>query len=129
MFQGITTLSKDYGPTTEPGKAVGIKWQTDTPSSPGLHNVYVRRKVESGHSKAKEQQPHQDVQHEPVVAESLELVSSKSPEKPNGEIVPDKTEPLVATGTGIGIHEDVKQLSIQILEREIQLIADIFGEL
>ncbi|CAN6234268.1 unnamed protein product [Urochloa humidicola] len=137
MSQGTTPLSKHNGPTAEPGKAVGIKrLQTDTPSSPGVHgvhNVYVRRKVESGHSKvnpsqelkdngsdkAKEQEPHQDVQHEEAnrpqvaspVAESLQLVFSKSPEKTNAEIMLEKTEPLVARGTGV--HEDVKQSSIQ----------------
>ncbi|CAN6242482.1 unnamed protein product [Urochloa humidicola] len=134
MSKGTTSLSKDNGPTAEPGKAVGIKrLQTDTPSCPGVHNVYVRRKVESGHNKvnpsqelkgngsdkAKEQEPHQDVQHQganrhqvaSLVAESLELVSSKSPEKPNAETVPVKPEPLAAHGTGI--HEDVKQSSMQ----------------
>lgn len=137
MSQGTSPLPKDKGPTTEPGKAVGIKrLQSDTPSSPGYHNVYVRRKVESEHSKvnpsqdlkgngrdkAKEQETHQDVQQDQQeeasrtqvsspVAESVEIVSSKSPEKTNAEIVPEKTEPPVASGTGI--QEDVKQLSIQ----------------
>ncbi|CAN6303276.1 unnamed protein product [Urochloa humidicola] len=133
MSQGTSPLPKDKGPTTEPGKPVGIKrLQTDTPSSPVYHNVYVRRKVESEHSKvnpsqelkgngrdkAKEQETHQDIQHEAnrpqvasPVAEPVEIVSSKSPEKPNAETVPEKTEPPVASGTGI--QEDVKQLSIQ----------------
>ncbi|CAL4936342.1 unnamed protein product [Urochloa decumbens] len=138
MSQGTSSLPKDKGPTTEPGKPVGIKrLQTDTPSSPVYHNVYVRRKVESEHSKvnpsqelkgngrdkAKEQEAHQDVQHEEAnrpqvaspVAESVEIVPPKSPEKTNPETVPEKTEPPVAsgTGTGTGIQEDVKQLSIQ----------------
>lgn len=162
MSQGTSPLAKDKGPTTETGKAVGIKrLQSD---SPGFHNVYVRRKVESEHSKvnpsqdlkgngrdkAKEQETHQDVQQDQQeeanrtqvaspVAESVEIVSSKSPEKPNVEIVPEikapekpnveivqetkspekpnvdivpeKTEPPVASGTGI--QEDAKQLSIQ----------------
>ncbi|OEL27116.1 hypothetical protein BAE44_0011865 [Dichanthelium oligosanthes] len=134
MSQGTSPLPKDKGHTTEPGKAVGIKrLQTDTPSSSGYHNVYVRRKVESEHSKvnpsqelkgngrdkAKDQEAHQDVQHEEAnrpqvaspVAESVELVSPKSSEKPNAEIVPEKTEPPVASGNGI--QEDVKQSSIQ----------------
>jgi len=134
MSQGTSPVPKDKGPTTEPGKAVGIKrLQTDTPSNPGYHNVYVRRKVESEHSKvnpfqelegngrdkAKEQEAHQDVQHEEAnrpqvaspVAESVEIVSSKSPEKINPEIVPEKTEPPVASGTAI--QEDVKPLNIQ----------------
>ncbi|RLN18727.1 uncharacterized protein C2845_PM02G45740 [Panicum miliaceum] len=134
MPQGTSPLPKDKGPTTEPGKAVGIKrLQTDTPSSPGYHNVYVRRKVESEHSKvnpsqelkgngrdkAKEQEAHQDVQHEEAhrpqvashVAESVEIVSAKSPEKTNPETVPEKTEPPVASGSAI--QEDVKPLNIQ----------------
>ncbi|CAN6286597.1 unnamed protein product [Urochloa humidicola] len=134
MSQGTSPLPKDKGPTTEPGKPVGIKrLQTDTPSSPVYHNVYVRRKVEPEHSKvnpsqelkgngrdkAKEQEAHQDVQHEEgnrpqeasPVAESVEIVSSKTPEKTNAETVPEKTDPPVASGSGI--QEDVKQLSIQ----------------
>ncbi|XP_066348623.1 uncharacterized protein [Miscanthus floridulus] len=133
MSQGTSLLPKDKGPTAEPGKAIGIKrLQTDTPSGPAYHNVYVRRKVESEHSKvnpsqelkgngkdkAKELEACQDVQHEEAnkpqvaspVAESVELVSSKSPEKPNAEIVPEKTEPPVASSTGI--QEEVKQSSI-----------------
>ncbi|OEL23462.1 hypothetical protein BAE44_0015522 [Dichanthelium oligosanthes] len=133
MSEGTSPLPKDKGPTIEPGKAVGIKrLQTDTPSSPVYHNVYVRKKVESEHSKvnpsqelkgngrdkAKEHEAHQDVQHEEAnrpqvaspVAESVEIVSSKSPDKPNAEIVAEKNEPPVASGTGI--QEDVK-LSIQ----------------
>ncbi|CAN6291613.1 unnamed protein product [Urochloa humidicola] len=157
MSQETSPLPKDKGPTTEPGKPVGIKrLQTDTPLSPVYHNVYVRRKVESEHSKAnpsqelkgngrdkaKEQEAHQDIQNEEAnrahqdiqheeanrahqdiqheanrpqvaspVAEPVEIVSSKSPEKTNAETVPEKTEPPVASGTGI--QEDVKQLSIQ----------------
>ncbi|KAF8659358.1 hypothetical protein HU200_058565 [Digitaria exilis] len=133
MSEGTSPQPKDKGPITEPGKALGIKrLQTDNPSSTGQRE-YVRRKVESEHSKvnpsqelkgngrdkAKEQEAHQDVQHEEAnspqgaspVAESVEIVSSNSPEKPNAEIVPEKTEPPVASGTGI--QEDVKQLSIQ----------------
>lgn len=134
MSQGTSVLPKDKGPTTEPGKAIGIKRpQTDTHSGPAYHNVYVRRKVESEHSKvnpsqelkgngkekAKELEGSQDVQHEeankpqvaPPAAESVELVSSKSPEKPNEEIVPEKTEPPVASSTGI--QEEVKQSTIE----------------
>jgi len=134
MSQGTSLLPKDKGPTAEPGKAISIKrLQTDTPSGPAYHNVYVRRKVESEHSKvnpsqelkgngkdkAKELEACQDVQHEEAnkpqvtspVAESVELVSSKSPEQPNAEIVPEKTEPPVASSTGI--HEEVKQSSIE----------------
>uniref|UniRef100_A0A0A9GCL2 Uncharacterized protein n=1 Tax=Arundo donax TaxID=35708 RepID=A0A0A9GCL2_ARUDO len=156
MSQGTSLLPKD--PTTDPGKAVGTKrLQSDTPSSPGYHNVYVRRKVESDHSKAntsqelkgngrdktKEQEAQQDSQHDEAnnpqlasqhdeaskpqvasqhdeaskpqvaspVAESVELVSSKSPEKPNVESVAEKTKPPVASGTGV--QDDVQQSSIQ----------------
>ncbi|TVU00711.1 hypothetical protein EJB05_53853, partial [Eragrostis curvula] len=80
MSQGTSALPKDKGPpTADPGKAVVTKRQhSDTPSSPGYHNVYVRRKVESEHNKVnssqelksngrdktKEQETQQDVQHE-----------------------------------------------------------------
>ena len=133
MSQGTSLLPKDKGPTAEPGKAIGVKrLQTDTSSGPVYHNVYVQRRVESEHSKvnpsqelkgngkdkAKELEACQDVQHEEAnkpqvaspVAESVELVSSKSPEKPNAEIVPEKTEPPVASSTGI---QEVKQSSIE----------------
>jgi hypothetical protein len=104
MSQGTSFLSKDKGPTAEPGKAIGVKrLQTDTSSGPAYHNVYVRRKVESEHSKvnpsqelkgngrdkAKGLETRQGVQHEEAnkpqvaspVVESVELVSSESPEK------------------------------------------------
>ncbi|KAL6841107.1 hypothetical protein ACP4OV_029076 [Aristida adscensionis] len=147
MSQGASQLPKDKGPNTEPAKTVGAKrLQSDIPSNPGYHNVYVRRKVESEHSKVnssqeskgngkdktKEQEAHQDAQHDetnkpkvaspvtqsvelvspkPATTESVEQVSSKSPEKPNEETVPEKTEPPVASGTGI--QDDVQQSSIQ----------------
>ncbi|KAJ1260390.1 hypothetical protein BS78_10G228400 [Paspalum vaginatum] len=134
MSQGTSLVPKDKEPTTEPGKAVAIKrLHTDTPSSPGYHNVYVRRKVESEHSKlnpsqelkgngrdkAKEPEGPQDVQHEEAnkpqvsspVAESVEPVSSKSLEKANLQIVPERTEPPVASGAGT--EEEVKQSSTQ----------------
>ncbi|CAL5018402.1 unnamed protein product [Urochloa decumbens] len=136
MSQGTTPLSKE-GPTIKPGKSAGIKrLQTETPSSPGFHNVmdaFVgQQKVESEHGKvypsqewkggkdkAKEQEANRDVQYEEanrpqvasLVPESLGLVSSESPDKPNAEIMPVKTEPLVAPGSGI--HGDVRQSSIQ----------------
>jgi hypothetical protein len=84
MSQRTSALPKDKGPTptTDPGKAGVAKWQhSDTPSSPGYPNVYVRRKVESEHNKVnssqelkangkdkiKEQEAHlQDVQHDEV---------------------------------------------------------------
>jgi hypothetical protein len=34
------------------------------------------------------------------IAESVQLVSSKYPEKINAEIVPQKTKPLIASSTG-----------------------------
>lgn len=134
MSQGTSPPPKDKGPTTDPTKAVGTKrLQCDTPSSPGYHNVYVRRKVESdqskvnssqelkgnGRVKTKEQEAQQNAQQDEAkkpqvaspVAESIELVSSKSPENPNAEIVQEKTEPPVASGTGI--QDDVQQSSIQ----------------
>ncbi|GJN35971.1 hypothetical protein PR202_gb24792 [Eleusine coracana subsp. coracana] len=83
MSQDTSALPKEKGPTTtDPGKAVVTKRQNnETPSSPGYHNVYVRRKVESEHNKVnssqelkgngkdktKEQEaPLQDVQHDEV---------------------------------------------------------------
>lgn len=135
MSQGTSLLPKDKGPTAEPGKAIGIKrLQTDAPSGSAYHNVYVRRKVESEHSKVnpsqelkgngrdkpKELEACQDVQHKEAnkpqvvaspVAESVEVVYSKSPEISNVEIVPEKTEPPVSSSTGI--QEEVKQSSIQ----------------
>ncbi|GJM94679.1 hypothetical protein PR202_ga11349 [Eleusine coracana subsp. coracana] len=83
MSQGTSALPKEKGPSTaDPGKAVVTKRQnSETPSSPGYHNVYVRRKVESEHNKVnssqelkgngkdktKEQEaPLQDVQHDEV---------------------------------------------------------------
>jgi hypothetical protein len=84
MSQGTSALPKDKGPTptTDFGKVVVTKRQhSDTPSSPGYHNVYVRRKVESEHNKVnssqelkgngrdktKEQEPPlQGVQHDEV---------------------------------------------------------------
>lgn len=133
MSQGTSPLPKDK-PTAEPGKAIGIKrLQTDTPSGLAYHNVYVRRKVESEHSKvnpsqelkgngrdkSKDLEACQDVQHEeankPQVAspfaESVELVSSKSSQEPNAETVAEKTEPPVASSTGI--QEEVKRSSIE----------------
>ena len=73
----------------------------------------------NGRDKAKELEARQGVQHEEAnkpqvaspVAESVELVSSKSPEKPNAEIVPEKTEPPVASSTRI--QEEVKHSSIE----------------
>nr|AHW98623.1 serine-rich 25 kda antigen protein [Oryza glaberrima] len=53
MSQGTSPLPKDKGTATEPGKTVGTK-RSDAPSSPGYHNVYVRRKVENDHSKKNE---------------------------------------------------------------------------
>jgi hypothetical protein len=84
MSQRTSALPKDKGPTptTDPGKAGVTKRQhSDTPSSPGYHNVYVRRKVESEHNKVnssqelkangkdkikKQEAPLQDVQHDEV---------------------------------------------------------------
>uniref|UniRef100_A0A0E0DAE8 Serine-rich 25 kDa antigen protein n=1 Tax=Oryza meridionalis TaxID=40149 RepID=A0A0E0DAE8_9ORYZ len=77
MSQGTSPLPKDKGTATEPGKTVGTK-RSDAPSSPGYHNVYVRRKVENDHSKVsssqevkgngrdktKEQETQQNVQHD-----------------------------------------------------------------
>uniref|UniRef100_A0A0E0KMG1 Serine-rich 25 kDa antigen protein n=1 Tax=Oryza punctata TaxID=4537 RepID=A0A0E0KMG1_ORYPU len=77
MSQGISPLPKDKGPATDSGKTVGTK-RSDAPSSPGYHNVYVRRKVENDHSKVsssqevkgngrdktKEQETQQNVQHD-----------------------------------------------------------------
>uniref|UniRef100_J3LVG8 Serine-rich 25 kDa antigen protein n=1 Tax=Oryza brachyantha TaxID=4533 RepID=J3LVG8_ORYBR len=77
MSQGTSPLPKDKGPATDPGKTMGTK-RSDAPSSPGYHNVYVRRKVESDHSKVsssqelkgngrdktKEQEAQQSMQHD-----------------------------------------------------------------
>ncbi|CAD6246299.1 unnamed protein product [Miscanthus lutarioriparius] len=87
MSQGTSFLPKDKGPTAEPGKAIGVKrLQTDTSSGPVYHNVYVRRRVESEHSKVN---PSQELK----------------------ELVPEKTEPPVASSTGI--QEEVKWSSIE----------------
>uniref|UniRef100_A0A0E0P4Y7 Serine-rich 25 kDa antigen protein n=1 Tax=Oryza rufipogon TaxID=4529 RepID=A0A0E0P4Y7_ORYRU len=181
MSQGTSPLPKDKGTATEPGKTVGTK-RSDAPSSPGYHNVYVRRKVENDHSKVsssqevkgngrdktKEQETQQNVQHDQTnkpevsssvasnkpdlsssvavqhdqtnkpelpssvavqhdqtnkpelpssvavqhdqtnkpelpssVAESGAIVSPKSPEKTNEQIVNKKNEPPVAPGTTV----------------------------
>jgi hypothetical protein len=170
MSQGTSPLPKDKGTATEPGKTVGTK-RSDAPSSPGYHNVYVRRKVENDHSKVsssqevkgngrdktKEQETQQNVQHDQTnkpevsssvavqhdqsnkpdlsssvavqhdqtnkpelpssvavqhdqtnkpelpssVAESGGIVSPKSPEKTNEQIVNKKNEPPVAPGTTV----------------------------
>jgi hypothetical protein len=59
----------------------------------------------NGRDKAKELEALQAVQHEEAnktqvaspVVESVELVSSESPEKTSAELVPEKTEPSVAS--------------------------------
>ncbi|KAM0884468.1 hypothetical protein ACQ4PT_030962 [Festuca glaucescens] len=57
MSQGISLLPKDKGPAEGSLKAVGSKrLHTDAPSSPVYHNVYVRRKVETEHSKVNSSQ-------------------------------------------------------------------------
>jgi hypothetical protein len=59
MSQGTSALPKDIGPTptTDSGKVVVTKrLHSDTPSGPGYHNVYVRRKVESEHNKVNSSQ-------------------------------------------------------------------------
>ncbi|KAG8089896.1 hypothetical protein GUJ93_ZPchr0011g26962 [Zizania palustris] len=134
MSQGTSSLPKDKGPATDPGRAVGTKrLQTDAPSSPGYHNVYVRRKVESDHSKinssqekgngrdkTKELDAQQNVQHDQTnnpelsspVAESGSIVSPKSPEKTNEEIVLEKNYPPVASST-TAVQDDTHKSSNQ----------------
>uniref|UniRef100_A0A0E0P4Y8 Serine-rich 25 kDa antigen protein n=1 Tax=Oryza rufipogon TaxID=4529 RepID=A0A0E0P4Y8_ORYRU len=95
MSQGTSPLPKDKGTATEPGKTVGTK-RSDAPSSPGYHNVYVRRKVENDHSKVsssqevkgngrdktKEQETQQNVQHDqtnkPEVSSSVAVQHDQS---------------------------------------------------
>ncbi|KAL5204651.1 hypothetical protein ABZP36_009522 [Zizania latifolia] len=134
MSQGTSLLPKDKGPATDPGRAVGTKrLQTDAPSSPGYHNVYVRRKVESDHSKVnssqekgngrdktKELDAQQNVQHDQTnnpelsspIAESGSIVSPKSPEKTNEEIVLEKNYPPVASST-TAVQDDTHKSSNQ----------------
>uniref|UniRef100_A0A0D9W205 Uncharacterized protein n=1 Tax=Leersia perrieri TaxID=77586 RepID=A0A0D9W205_9ORYZ len=120
MSQGTSPLPKDKSHATDPGKAVGTK-RSDAPASPGYHNVYVRRKVENDHSKVnssqelkgngrdktKEQETQQNVQHDQInkpelaspIAESGVKMSPKSPDKTNEQIVTEKNEPHVASGS------------------------------
>uniref|UniRef100_A0A0D3FS83 Serine-rich 25 kDa antigen protein n=1 Tax=Oryza barthii TaxID=65489 RepID=A0A0D3FS83_9ORYZ len=126
MSQGTSPLPKDKGTATEPGKTVGTK-RSDAPSSPGYHNVYVRRKVENDHSKTNKPElpssvavQHDQtnkpelpssvaVQHDQTnkpelpssVAESGGIVFPNSPEKTNEQIVNKKNEPPVAPGTTV----------------------------
>jgi hypothetical protein len=52
MSQGSSLLPKDKSHAEDSVKVVGTKrLHTDAPSNPVYHNVYVRRKVESEHSK------------------------------------------------------------------------------
>nr|XP_051219602.1 uncharacterized protein LOC127336796 isoform X5 [Lolium perenne] len=57
MSQGTSLVPKDKGPSEDNLKAVGTKrLHTDASSSPVYHNVYVRRKVETEHSKVNSSQ-------------------------------------------------------------------------
>ncbi|XP_051219926.1 uncharacterized protein [Lolium perenne] len=57
MSQGSSLLPKDKSHAEDSVKVVGTKrLHTDAPSSPVYHNVYVRRKVESEHSKVSSSQ-------------------------------------------------------------------------
>jgi hypothetical protein len=57
MSQGTSLLPKDKNHAEDSVKVVGTKrLHTDAPSSPVYHNVCVRRKVESEHSKVSSSQ-------------------------------------------------------------------------
>ena len=95
MSQG-TLPPKDKGPAEDSVKAVGTKrLHTDAPSSPVYHNVYVRRKVETEHSKvnssqelkgigkdkAKEQEEQQNVESEHSKVNSSQQLKGNGGEK------------------------------------------------